>query len=111
MTHSTSMSNSATLTANGIEVTELPDIEVSASDGVFGAVLSAYRHEGFEAGRAQALQEVLSALVPLTEEFLRRHPYAAPELRKFVYSFGESLEKHLMWISSSNGFVEGGLGI
>jgi len=96
---------------DGIRVTELFDAEAATPGGVFGAVLSAYYRQGKEAGYDQAVKDMLAALVPMTEEFLRHEAAPSPELRKFVYGFGALVEQYLTRLSSGGPFVEGGLGI
>jgi len=96
---------------NGIRVSELPDDANGAAAGVFEAVLSAYFRQGHEAGYKRAANDILASIVPIAEEFLRAQSAPSQELRRFVYTFTEAVERHVADLSAAGHYVEGGLGI
>ncbi len=77
--------------------------------GVFDGVLEAYRQEGYEAGYRRAVNDLLADFPLIAADFLRNQSSAPSELRKALRAFEEHLERAAG--SSSNHFVDGGLGI
>src|SRR6476620_11110393 len=85
--------------------------ESAESTGILGAVIDAYREEGYERGYARASQDVLDSLVAVTERFLRESPGVDPGTRQTVYAFVEFLEREIQAASGDvAGYVSGGLG-
>ncbi len=86
--------------------------ESAESTGILGAVIDAFREEGYERGYARASQDVLDSLVAVAERFLRQSPGDDPGARKTVYAFVEILEREIQAASGDvAGYVSGGLGI
>ena len=90
------------------EVSDRPSDHVAS--GSLDGLVTAYLHLGREEGYQRAINEMLASIVPIAERFLRQHPESSPELRKFVYAFGQSVEEHLN-NSRTTLYVDGGLGI
>ena len=86
--------------------------ESAESTGILGAVIDAYREEGYERGYARASQDVLDSLVAVAERFLREAHGDEAGSRKTVYAFVEFLEREIQAASGDvAGYVSGGLGI
>lgn len=96
---------------DGIELIELPDVHSQSNNGLWDAVLQAYRGEGFQAGCASGARHVLATLIPAAESFLRTRPQASTELRAAIYGFIEHVERQNATASDDGSFVENGLGI
>jgi hypothetical protein len=82
------------------------------STGILGAVIDAYREEGYERGYDRASRDLLDSLVGITERFLREAEGDANWSRQIVYAFVEFLEREIQATSGDvAGYVSGGLGI
>jgi len=77
--------------------------------------LSACEQRGDDQGYQRAIADVLASLVTVTETFLRDHQTRTPErdvnLRKLIYAFHASLDRHLREMGDHNQYVCDGLGI
>ena len=99
-----------------ITVIELPS-EDAVPAGIVGGIVGAYRHDGYEAGYARALRDVVGSLALAKAEFLREHPRPTPQLRRILSNFETCLRRQLdemTPVSSPCGIphsFEGGLGI
>jgi hypothetical protein len=93
---------------DSIRVTELPDD--GQSSGLCGGVLTAYRHQGFEAGYALARHEIRSRILLVTAEFFRDHAGTNPEVREALCKFQAHLDRQLSQVGEPS-YLEGGLGI
>ena len=92
----------------------MTNIETASADeqmGLLGAVVHAYREEGYQRGYRQALDDLLASLVPVTEEYLRRRRSAGPAERQLLYGYVELLERRINAAASDGGYVTEGLGI
>jgi hypothetical protein len=96
----------ATITDDRIEVTELP-LPMQAAEKL---PLVYYSH-GYDEGYKQAVNDLLKALLPLSESFLATHPGKAEEIRRVLYSFEHYLEERINTMTPDRDFVDGGLGI
>ena len=86
--------------------------EAEESTGILGAVIDAYREEGYERGYARAFRDILDSLVGITERFLRQSDGDETGSRQIVYAFVEFLEREIQAASGDvAGYVSGGLGI
>ena len=84
----------------------------SENTGILGAVIDAYREEGYERGYSRASCDILDSLVGITERFLREAEGDANRSRQIVYAFVEFLEREIQAASGDvAGYVSGGLGI
>ena len=84
----------------------------SESTGILGAVIDAYREEGYERGYERASRDLLDSLVGITERFLRESDGDSTRSRQTVYAFVEFLEREIQAASGDvAGYVSGGLGI
>jgi hypothetical protein len=96
---------------DGITVTDLDD---PANGSVFGSVLGVYEQHGYEAGHRRGVQDVLLLMLSETEELIRRRRLSgdlAGELRRVVWALQDDVQRRTDRPASSDGFVEGGLGI
>lgn len=75
------------------------------------ALPNVYFSHGYEAGYRQAVNDLLAALVPLSERFIDAHPGRAEDLRELVYPFERFLEQRISKMTPDADFVEDGLGI
>jgi hypothetical protein len=75
------------------------------------ALIDAYRGQGEQIGYRKAMRDVLDALVPLTERFLRQTDSLSAEHRKLIYRYVELLQREVQTASNDAGYVSGGLGI
>jgi hypothetical protein len=78
---------------------------------LFAALIDAYREQGEQIGYRKAMRDVLDALVPLTERFLRQADDLSAEHRKLIYRYVELFEREVQTASLDAGYVTGGLGI
>jgi len=86
--------------------------DTDESTGILGAVIDAYREEGYERGYDRASRDVLDSLVGIAERFLRESGGHASQSRQLVYAFVEFLEREIQAASGDvAGYVSGGLGI
>lgn len=101
--------------------------ERAADDGIelvgegtgslFSGLLNTYEQRGFERGYRQAVSDLLSSLLWVTEEHLRSPPPGGPvavspaDARRLVYHFEERLEHHILSLSPDAHYVSDGLGI
>jgi hypothetical protein len=65
---------------------------------------------GYESGYRQAVNDLLSALLPWSEGFIDAQPGRAEDLRKLLYPFEAYLEQRIARMSPEGEF-EDGLGI
>jgi hypothetical protein len=65
----------------------------------------------YKFGRDEALRDLLSSLVPLAEQHLRKLNGSSSAARPNVYAFIEFLEAHIERASAEVGYVADGLGI
>jgi hypothetical protein len=85
---------------------------VDHTGSIFGALIEVYRKQGFEHGYQKAMNDVLSSLVHLTEQYLGgRTDDAKADVRRIVYSYVEHLQTEIRRASNDAGYVSGGLGI
>jgi hypothetical protein len=61
-------------------------------DGVWPALVNMYQEQGYEAGYARGVSDVLAASLEAAEDFLRRQPRSDPDARRLLYAFTEFLE-------------------
>ena len=67
-------------------------------------------NHGFESGYRQAVNDLLAALQPWSEEFIDTQPGRSEDLRGLLYPFEAYLEQHIARMTPDGEF-EGGLGI
>jgi len=98
---------------NSPPATDSSDADQSVeSPGILGALIDAYREEGYERGYQRAVQDVLDSLVGITERFIREAGTDAGVSRQGVYAYVEFLEREIQAASRDvAGYVSGGLGI
>ena len=86
--------------------------EASDTTGILGAVIDAYREEGYERGYSRASRDILDSLVGMSERFLREEASESIASRKLIYAYVEFLEREIQAASGDvPGYVSGGLGI
>lgn len=83
----------------------------SGASAVADRLETVYFSHGYDAGYHQAVTDLLGALQPLSERFIRSKPSQAEALRKLLYPFEEFLEQRLVEMTPERSWVEGGLGI
>jgi hypothetical protein len=88
-----------------------PQTDAASLAQATGRLPLVYFDHGYEAGYKQAVSDLLSKLVPLSEQFIDIHPGRAEELRKLLYPFEQYLEQRISRMSPDGVFVEDGLGI
>lgn len=92
-------------------VTDSPALPTPSAPDPSGRLPLLYFNLGYEAGYKQALSDLLDALVPMCEEFIRVQPGRAEDVRKLLYPFEAHLERRILGMKPDGTFVEGGLGI
>ena len=80
-------------------------------DGVWPALVNVYQEQGYEAGYARGVNDVMAAFLEATEDFVG-HRVDSVEARRLLHSFSEFLENHLRRTAPDRdqGFTDG-LGI
>jgi len=63
--------------------------------GVWPALVNVYHEQGYEAGYARGVSDVLAAVLESTEEFARLHSKTDPGARRLLYAFSEFLENRV----------------
>ncbi len=77
-----------------------------------GAAWSQHYHAGYDQGYRQAVTDLLSSLVKVTEDYLGQQAVPPAELRKVIYSYEYFLERRILKMSPDDVFfVQDGLGI
>ena len=77
-----------------------------------GNAWSQHYHAGYDQGYRQAVTDLLSALVKVTEDYLGQQTVSPAELRKVIYSYEYFLERRILKMSPDDAFfVQDGLGI
>ncbi len=92
---------------------ELPSLSATSSlEGVFGVVSDAHRTSGFDAGYRRAVNDLLAELALLVAEVGRERPEARDGLRVLRRRLEQLVDgKSVHGSVTSNGYVDGGLGI
>jgi hypothetical protein len=79
--------------------------------GSFGSMDHSDDRRPYASGYEQALQNLLTSLVPLAEQHLAQLGIGSAQARKNVYAFIEYLEQHIERASAEVEYVADGLGI
>jgi hypothetical protein len=78
--------------------------------GVWPAIVNVYRDQGFDAGYARGINEVLAQFLEATEDFVDQRPESAAETRRLLHSFSEYLHHYVRRNRADHSFIDG-LGI
>jgi hypothetical protein len=85
--------------------------ETTEQDGVWPALVNVYQEQGYEAGYARGVNDVMAAFLEATEEFVCLRTDSV-EARRLLHAFSEFLENHVQRTppDRDQGFTDG-LGI
>jgi hypothetical protein len=62
---------------------------------IWPALVNVYQEQGYEAGYARGVNDVLAAVLEATEDFIRIRGESDPEARRLLYAFSEFLENRV----------------
>ena len=71
-----------------------PSSETSERNSVWPALVNVYQEQGYEAGYARGVNDVMAAFLETTEEFVRLRTDSV-EARRLLHAFSEFLENHV----------------
>jgi len=71
-----------------------PSFETTERDNVWPVLVNVYQEQGYEAGYARGVNDVMAAVLEATEDFVSLRPDSA-ETRRLLHAFSEFLENHV----------------
>lgn len=93
--------------------TESTEELTDSPDPLWPVLVNVYHEQGYEAGYARGVSDVLTSTLEVTEDFLRLRGESNPETRRLLHAFSKFLEDHVRTSSSGEDhrlFIDG-LGI